>query len=79
MPENQPVAVDLAAIQKDEQGRDLARRRQTSKPLDVIQLEERAMQELLWAYGAHANYDELITVERAVDSELAFPVWRAHQ
>uniref|UniRef100_A0A914VV87 BTB domain-containing protein n=1 Tax=Plectus sambesii TaxID=2011161 RepID=A0A914VV87_9BILA len=79
MPDSQPTAVDLASIQKDEQGREVARRRQTSKPLDVIQLEERAMEELLWAYGAHANFDELITVERAEHAELALPVWRAHQ
>jgi hypothetical protein len=79
MPSVQHTAVDLAAIQRAEQGREVERRRQISKPLEVIQLEERAMQELLYAYGAHANFDELITVERAIDTELALPVWRAHQ
>jgi hypothetical protein len=79
IPSVQHTAVDLAAIQKAEQGREVERRRQISKPLEAIQLEERAMQELLWAYGARAHCDELITVERAIDAELALPVWRAHQ
>lgn len=48
-----------------------------SSPLS-LQIEERAIQELLLHYRAHDNPDELIVVERASKGPIAAPTWNKH-
>lgn len=49
----------------------------TRKPLTLIQMEEKAIQELLQYYKVDDNFDEHITVERVTDTA-AKPVWARH-
>lgn len=44
----------------------------------LLQIEERAIQELLLHYEAHDNPDELIVVERASKGPVAAPTWNKH-
>jgi len=61
----------------NEQNKQIAEtKRQQQRHLDAIQTEERAIEELLIAYGAHTTMDEYITVERVSKQTLA-PVWSA--
>lgn len=57
--------------------RGLGRLSLISSPL-FLQIEERAIQELLLHYRAHDNPDELIVVERASKGPIAAPTWNKH-
>lgn len=43
-----------------------------------LQIEERAIQELLLHYRAHHNPEELIVVERSSKGPMAAPTWNKH-
>lgn len=43
-----------------------------------LQIEERAIQDLLLHYQAHDNPDELIVVERSSAGPMAAPTWHKH-
>lgn len=43
-----------------------------------LQIEERAIHDLLLHYKAHDNPDELIVVERSSRGPVAAPTWKKH-
>ena len=59
--------------EENEQSQNLTRAR--SKPFNVTQLEESAIQELQTFYNVDSVFDEFITVERVDQGVLATPVW----
>lgn len=74
------VALNFSAILRDEEEKSETLVRATQKPLALIQLEERAMSELLSHYEAKRMpgadiYDRHISVER-VSKAMAAPVWK---
>ncbi|KAK3098977.1 hypothetical protein FSP39_024899 [Pinctada imbricata] len=79
-PVKSPVdsSVSFTDIVEDELQKHETFTRTTTKPLHLIQIEERAIQELLQHYNAEENNDEVITVER-VPQAMAAPVWAAKQ
>jgi len=48
----------------------------TSKPLNITQIEERAIEDLLAFYNADGATDEVITVTRVQKGVMAAPVWK---
>ena len=48
----------------------------TSKPLNITQIEERAIEELRTFYNADGATGELITVARVQKGAMAAPVWK---
>ena len=60
--------------EENEQSQNLTRAR--SKPFNVTQLEESAIQELKTFYNVDSVFDEFITVERVEQGVLATPIWR---
>ena len=60
--------------EENEQSQNLTRAR--SKPFNVTQLEETAIQELRTFYNVDSVFDEFITVERVDQGVLATPIWR---
>lgn len=46
------------------------------KSLNIIQIEEQAIEELLKFYNASEIYDEIITVQRIMPESIAGPVWK---
>eukprot|EP00058_Branchiostoma_floridae_P018798 XP_002604287.1 hypothetical protein BRAFLDRAFT_59895 [Branchiostoma floridae] len=68
--------VQLSAIIESEKEQRENLVRAANKPLALIQIEERAMQELLEHYAAAGHPEEVITVAREV-KVTATPVWRA--
>lgn len=75
-PPSSPVT--FASIVEEERQQEEALIRSREKPLALIQIEERAIQELLLHYRAHDNPDELIVVERASKGPIAAPTWNKH-
>lgn len=73
-----PSAVTFASIVEEEKQQEAALIRSREKPLALIQIEERAIQELLLQYRARDNPDELIVVERASRGPVAAPMWNKH-
>lgn len=71
-------AVTFASIVEEEKQQEAALIRSREKPLALIQIEERAIQELLLQYKARDNPDELIVVERASKGPVAAPMWNKH-
>lgn len=71
-------AVTFASIVEEEKQQEAALIRSREKPLALIQIEERAIQELLLQYKARDNPDELIVVERASRGPVAAPMWNKH-
>uniref|UniRef100_A0A2C9LAN8 BTB domain-containing protein n=1 Tax=Biomphalaria glabrata TaxID=6526 RepID=A0A2C9LAN8_BIOGL len=69
-----PAAINFSAILKDEKEKSETLVRTQQKPLALIQLEERAMNELLEHYRAGQETDKYITVER-VSKAMAVPMW----
>ncbi|RUS75693.1 hypothetical protein EGW08_016535 [Elysia chlorotica] len=74
------VALNFSAILRDEEEKTETLVRATQKPLALIQLEERAMSELLSHYQAKRSigadlHDRHISVER-VSKAMAAPVWK---
>uniref|UniRef100_A0AAX7ULN2 BTB domain-containing protein n=1 Tax=Astatotilapia calliptera TaxID=8154 RepID=A0AAX7ULN2_ASTCA len=70
--------VTFASIVEEEKQQEAALIRSREKPLALIQIEERAIQDLLFHYKAHDNPDELIVVERSSRGPIAVPTWNKH-
>ncbi|XP_018538526.1 inhibitor of Bruton tyrosine kinase [Lates calcarifer] len=70
--------VTFASIVEEEKQQEAALIRSREKPLALIQIEERAIQDLLIHYKAHDNPDELIVVERSSRGPMAAPTWNKH-
>lgn len=70
--------VTFASIVEEEKQQEAALIRSREKPLALIQIEERAIQELLLQYKARDNPDELIVVERTSKGPVAAPMWNKH-
>ncbi|XP_051853281.1 inhibitor of Bruton tyrosine kinase isoform X2 [Antechinus flavipes] len=75
-PVNAPVT--FAAIVEEELQQEAALNRIREKPLALIQVEERAIQDLLIHYEAYGNPDEFVIVERAPQGPIAVPMWNKH-
>ncbi|XP_060778288.1 inhibitor of Bruton tyrosine kinase isoform X2 [Neoarius graeffei] len=73
-----PAAVTFASIVEEEKQQEAALIRSREKPLALIQIEERAIQDLLVHYRAFNNPDELIMVERSPQGPIAVPTWNKH-
>ncbi|CAN9514113.1 unnamed protein product [Ophioblennius macclurei] len=67
--------VTFASIVEEEKQQEAALIRSREKPLALIQIEERAIQDLLLHYKARDNPDELIVVERSSSGPMAAPTW----
>ncbi|XP_072535963.1 inhibitor of Bruton tyrosine kinase [Salminus brasiliensis] len=72
------AAVTFASIVEEEKQQEAALIRSREKPLALIQIEERAIQDLLVYYRAFNNPDELIVVERSPQGPIATPMWNKH-
>ncbi|XP_074510804.1 inhibitor of Bruton tyrosine kinase [Sebastes fasciatus] len=70
--------VTFATIVEEEKEQEAALIRSREKPLALIQIEERAIQDLLTHYKARDNPDELIVVERSSRGPMAVPTWNKH-
>uniref|UniRef100_A0A665VJ52 BTB domain-containing protein n=1 Tax=Echeneis naucrates TaxID=173247 RepID=A0A665VJ52_ECHNA len=70
--------VTFASIVEEEKQQEAALIRSREKPLALIQIEERAIQDLLFHYKARDNPDELIVVERSSRGPMAVPTWNKH-
>ncbi|CAH2249161.1 inhibitor of Bruton tyrosine kinase isoform X1 [Pelobates cultripes] len=70
--------VTFTTIVEEEKKQEAALIRSREKPLALIQIEERAIQDLLIHYQALDNPDEYITVERAPQEPMATPMWNKH-
>ncbi|KAE8603105.1 hypothetical protein XENTR_v10014218 [Xenopus tropicalis] len=70
--------VTFTAIVEEEEKQEAALIRSREKPLALIQIEERAIQDLLIHYQALDNPEEYITVERAAQTPMATPMWNKH-
>ncbi|BFZ09831.1 hypothetical protein BsWGS_12870 [Bradybaena similaris] len=78
-PSQTPIAaLDFSAILRDEKEKSETLVRTIQKPLALIQLEEKAMCELLAHYAAGKESDRYITVER-VSKQMAAPLWHRGQ
>ncbi|XP_055083589.1 inhibitor of Bruton tyrosine kinase [Periophthalmus magnuspinnatus] len=77
-PSSAVATVTFASIVEEERQQEAALIRSREKPLALIQIEERAIQELLLQYRAQDNPDELIVVERASRGPVAVPMWNKH-
>ncbi|KAI5106425.1 inhibitor of Bruton tyrosine kinase, partial [Silurus meridionalis] len=72
------TAITFASIVEEEKQQEAALIRSREKPLALIQIEERAIQDLLVHYKAFNNPDELIMVERSPQGPVAAPTWNIH-
>uniref|UniRef100_A0A3Q2QHR3 Inhibitor of Bruton tyrosine kinase n=1 Tax=Fundulus heteroclitus TaxID=8078 RepID=A0A3Q2QHR3_FUNHE len=70
--------VTFASIVEEEEQQEAALIRCREKPLALIQIEERAIQDLLLHYKARDNPDELIVVETTARGPMAAPTWHKH-
>ncbi|XP_053737434.1 inhibitor of Bruton tyrosine kinase isoform X2 [Synchiropus splendidus] len=70
--------VTFASIVEEEKQQEAALIRSREKPLALIQIEERAIQDLLLHYKARDNPDEFIAVERSSRGPMAAPTWNKH-
>lgn len=70
--------VTFASIVEEERKQEAALIRSREKPLALIQIEERAIQDLLLHYQAINNPEELIVVERSPQGPIAIPTWNKH-
>ncbi|XP_053317203.1 inhibitor of Bruton tyrosine kinase isoform X2 [Spea bombifrons] len=70
--------VTFTTIVEETKKQEAALIRSREKPLALIQIEERAIQDLLIFYQALGNPDEYITVERAAQGPIATPMWNKH-
>ncbi|XP_063055674.1 inhibitor of Bruton tyrosine kinase isoform X2 [Engraulis encrasicolus] len=69
------AAVTFATILEEERRQEAALIRSREKPLALIQIEERAIQDLLLHYRAANNPEEMIVVERTAQGPIATPTW----
>ncbi|XP_071998162.1 inhibitor of Bruton tyrosine kinase isoform X2 [Engystomops pustulosus] len=72
------VPVTFTTIVEEEKMQEAALIRSREKPLALIQIEERAILDLLVHYQAIDNPEEYITVERAAQGPMATPMWNKH-
>ncbi|XP_073482960.1 inhibitor of Bruton tyrosine kinase [Aquarana catesbeiana] len=72
------VPVTFTDIVEEEKQQEAALIRSREKPLALIQIEERAIQDLLIHYQAMDNPEEYITIERAQQGPIAAPMWNKH-
>ncbi|XP_042527052.1 inhibitor of Bruton tyrosine kinase [Dipodomys spectabilis] len=77
-PPSAVTPVTFASIVEEELQQEAALIRSREKPLALIQVEERAIQELMVFYEASGNPDEFVVVERAPQGPLAVPMWNKH-
>lgn len=70
--------ITFAAIVEEELQQEAALIRSREKPLALIQIEERAIQDLLIHYQAFDNPDEFVVIERAPQGPIATPLWNKH-
>ncbi|XP_016389972.1 inhibitor of Bruton tyrosine kinase-like [Sinocyclocheilus rhinocerous] len=73
-----PSTSTFASIVEEERQQEAALIRSREKPLALIQIEERAIQDLLLHYKAINNPEELILVERSPQGPVAIPTWNKH-
>uniref|UniRef100_A0A8D0DVM4 Inhibitor of Bruton tyrosine kinase n=1 Tax=Salvator merianae TaxID=96440 RepID=A0A8D0DVM4_SALMN len=73
-----PVPITFAEIVEEEIQQEAALIRSREKPLALIQIEERAIQDLLIHYQAVGNPDEFIVIERSPQGPIAAPMWNKH-
>ncbi|XP_068137640.1 inhibitor of Bruton tyrosine kinase isoform X2 [Hyperolius riggenbachi] len=72
------VPVTFTTIVEEEKQQEAALIRSREKPLALIQIEERAIQDLLVHYQAIDNPEEYITIERSPQGPIAAPMWNKH-
>ncbi|XP_053143059.1 inhibitor of Bruton tyrosine kinase isoform X2 [Hemicordylus capensis] len=72
------MPVTFAKIVEEELQQEAALIRSREKPLALIQIEERAIQDLLIHYQAFGNPDEFVVVERSPQGPIAAPMWNKH-
>uniref|UniRef100_A0A6J0TZD0 Inhibitor of Bruton tyrosine kinase isoform X1 n=1 Tax=Pogona vitticeps TaxID=103695 RepID=A0A6J0TZD0_9SAUR len=70
--------ITFAEIVEEELQQEAALIRSREKPLALIQIEERAIQDLLIHYQAVGNPDEFVVVERSPQGPIAAPMWNKH-
>ncbi|XP_048351373.1 inhibitor of Bruton tyrosine kinase isoform X2 [Sphaerodactylus townsendi] len=70
--------ITFAEIVKEELQQEAALVRTREKLLALIQIEERAIQDLLIHYRAYGNPDEFVVVERSPQGPIAAPMWNKH-
>ncbi|XP_067841019.1 inhibitor of Bruton tyrosine kinase isoform X1 [Heptranchias perlo] len=70
--------ITFAAIVEEERQQEAALMKSREKPLALIQIEERALQELLIHYQACDNPEEFIVIDRSPQGPIATPVWSKH-
>ncbi|XP_077162028.1 inhibitor of Bruton tyrosine kinase isoform X1 [Paroedura picta] len=70
--------ITFAEIVEEELQQEAALLRTREKPLALIQIEERAIQDLLIHYQAFGNPDEFVVVERSPQGPIAPPMWNKH-
>ncbi|KAM9187597.1 LOW QUALITY PROTEIN: inhibitor of Bruton tyrosine kinase-like [Dugong dugon] len=70
--------VTFASIAEEELQQEAAPIRSQEKPLVLIQIDERAIQDLLVFGEALSNPDEFVIVERTPQGPLAVPTWNKH-
>ncbi|KAJ6665824.1 hypothetical protein lerEdw1_001296 [Lerista edwardsae] len=70
--------ITFAEIVEEELQQEAALIRSREKPLALIQIEERAIQDLLIHYQALDNPDEFVVVERSPQGPIAAPMWNKH-
>ncbi|KAL8186178.1 UNVERIFIED_CONTAM: hypothetical protein K2H54_065864 [Gekko kuhli] len=70
--------ITFAEIVEEELQQEAALIRTREKPLALIQIEERAIQDLLIHYQAFGNPDEFVVVERSPQGPIAAPMWNKH-
>ncbi|XP_070788984.1 inhibitor of Bruton tyrosine kinase isoform X6 [Pituophis catenifer annectens] len=72
------LPITFAEIVEEELQQEAALIRSREKPLALIQIEERAIQDLLIHYQAVGNPDEFVVVERSPQGPIAAPMWNKH-
>ncbi|XP_020383794.2 inhibitor of Bruton tyrosine kinase isoform X3 [Rhincodon typus] len=70
--------VTFAAIVEEERKQEAALVKSREKPLALIQIEERAIQDLLIHYRACNNPEEFIMIDRSPQGPIATPIWSKH-
>ncbi|XP_062321030.1 inhibitor of Bruton tyrosine kinase [Osmerus eperlanus] len=70
--------VTFASIVEEERQQEAALIRSREKPLALIQIEERAIHDLLVHYSSRGNPEELVVVERSSQGPVATPTWNKH-
>ncbi|XP_076307674.1 LOW QUALITY PROTEIN: inhibitor of Bruton tyrosine kinase [Tachypleus tridentatus] len=70
---------NLQEIQQAEKAQQQSSVKSCSKPLNLIHLEDQAIEELLNFYHAKDNPEERITVQRVLPEQVAVPIWKKNK